>query len=613
MSAMNKEPQPGDRAGSPAARTISRQSRPLRWGRRIQRTALRLLARLKLPKATSLVIGAILVGVATGLGSVAFIRVLEFSTRLFFDGGRWLFSGPGRYYLLFLPALGGLMVGPVIYIFAREAKGYGVPEVMTALILKGGRIRTRVALVKIIASAFTIGSGGSAGREGPLIQIGSSIGSSIGQFLRMPSEHVRTFLACGAAGGVAASFNAPIAGAMFALEVLQGQFTSEFGLVILSSVAAAVVSRAMLGNFPAFSIPPYDLISEKELLFYLILGILCGLAALIFVKTLYAVEDLFDRLRLPEFLQPCLGGLVVGGIGLILPQVFGLGLQTMETLLLLQIPFTTMVALMPAKIIATSLTLGSGGSGGLFGPALFIGGMLGGAFGYIVHYLFPSFTAFHGAYALVGMSAMFGAAAQAPITSIIILFEMTNDYHIILPLMTATVIAVLVYRGFSTESIYTLKLKRLGIDYLTTLGGDLMAAITVREALTPRIVSIHQNATIREMLRLIAKTGHEWFPVFDGHEELVGVVTYKDVVKAVDEGRLEEPVLSYTTHDVICTFSDESLREVLIRFNQGDLGHLPVVDPANPKRLVGVISRLDVIKAYNRALARRRPRSGKRR
>ncbi len=552
---------------------------------------------------------AILVGVATGLGSVAFIRLLQLTTDLFFNGGRWLLASFGRYYVLLLPAIGGLMVGPVIYLLAREAKGYGVPEVMTALILKGGRIRTRVAVIKIIASAITIGSGGSAGREGPLVQIGSSIGSSIGQFLRMPSERVRTFLACGAAGGVAASFNAPIAGAMFALEVLQGQFTSEFSLIILSSVAAAVVSRSMLGNFPAFSIPPYDLISEKELVFYLILGILSGLAGLIFVKTLYAVEDLFDRVRLAEFLKPSLGGLVVGGIGILLPQVFGLGLQTMEALLSLQIPFTLLVALIPAKIIATSFTLGSGGSGGLFAPALFIGGMVGGAFGYLVHGLFPSFTAFYGAYALVGMSATFGAAAQAPITAIIILFEMTNDYRIVLPLMTATIIATLVYRAFSAESIYTLKLKQLGIDYLAPREGDLMATIKVREALTQHIVPIPQDSTVRDLLGLIAKTGHEWFPILDGGERLVGVVTYRDVVKAVDENRLEERVLDYGTRDVVCAFSDESLREVLIRFNQGDLGHLPVVDPANPKRVVGVISRQHVIKAYNRALARRRASS----
>ncbi len=567
--------------------------------------SLQLLTKLKLPQSTSLVLVAASIGIATGLGSVAFIQLLKGCTALFFEGGRWIVPALGRYYVLLLPAIGGLIVGPLIVHFAREAKGHGVPEVMSALVLRGGRIRRRVALVKILASAITIGSGGSAGREGPMIQIGSSIGSSVAQWLRMPTDRIRTFVACGAAGGVAATFNAPIAGAMFALEVLLGRFSADFSLVVIASVAAAVVSRAMLGNFPSFTIPPWGMVSEKELFFYILLGVLCGLAAFAFVKILYAFEDFFARLRLPEFLQPAVGGIAVGVIGLFLPQVFGSGLPAMEKLLVMQLPIGTIIALMPAKIVATSLTLGSGGSGGVFAPCLFIGGLVGGAVGSLAHYLFPAFTAFYGAYALVGMSATFGAAAQAPITSIIILFEMTDDYRIILPLMSATVVAVLTYRAFSAESIYTLKLRRQGIAYGAGPEGDLMAEIPVREALTHHSLSIGQEATLRELLRLIAKTGHEWFPVLDSREELIGVVTYGDVTKGVDEGRLDDRVLQYATRNAVCAFSDESLREVLIKFHERDLGHLPVVDPASPKRLIGIISRRHVIRAYNRALARR--------
>lgn len=207
------------------------------------------------------------------------------------------------------------------------------------------------------------------------------------------------------------------------------------------------------------------------------------------------------------------------------------------------------------------------------------------------------------------MSATFGAAAQAPITAILILFEMTGNYRIILPLMSTTIIAVLVYRAFSADSIYTLKLKRQGIEYGTAPEGDLMAEIPVQEALTHAMVSIPQEATVRELLRLVATTHHEWFPVLDGHEELVGVVTYRDVTKAVDEGRLEDRIRGLATRDVLCAFPNESLREVLIKFHVRDLGHLPVVDAANPTRLIGIISRRHVIRAYNRALARRGVRS----
>ncbi|PWB78074.1 MAG: chloride channel protein [Candidatus Methylomirabilota bacterium] len=579
----------------------------LLFGRdRIRSQIRRLLRRLAPPQALRAVVIAIAVGIATGLGAVGFIRLLQLSTFVFFDGGRRLFAGLGRYYVLLLPAIGGLIVGPLIVRFAREAKGHGVPEVMTAMVLRGGRIRRRVALVKILASAITIGSGGSAGREGPMIQIGSSIGSSVAQWLRMPTEQVRTLVACGAAGGVAATFNAPIAGAMFALEILLGRFTADFSLVVLSAFAAAVVSRATLGNFPAFAVPPWDLISEKELLFYALLGLLSGLAALAFVKILYAFEDLFARSHLPEFLQPAIGGLVVGGIGLFLPQVFGTGLPTMGQILVMRLPLGALLALQPAKVMATSFTLGSGGSGGVFAPSLLIGGLVGGAFGAVIHSLFPAFTASYGAYALVGMSATFGAAAQAPITSILILFEMTDDYRIILPLMSTTIVAVLLFRACSADSIYTLKLTRQGIRYGAASEGDLMAEIQVGEALTHHPLSLAQGTTIHELLRLVATTGHEWFPIVDGQEELVGVVTYRDVAKAVDENRMEDRVVDYATHEVLCAFPDESLREVLIKFHERDLGHLPVVERTSPRRLVGIISRRHVIKAYNRALVRRR-------
>ncbi|NJD68254.1 MAG: chloride channel protein, partial [candidate division NC10 bacterium] len=373
---LHLRPAGGGAATSPVTIQTGRESsRVLRRGPRSWVRVLHPFTRLKLPQPTSLVLIAIMVGLATGLGAVAFIRLLQLSMSVFFDGGRWLFAGLGRYYVLLLPAIGGLIVGPLIVHFAREAKGHGVPEVMSAMVLRGGRIRRRVALVKILASAITIGSGGSAGREGPMIQIGSSIGSSVAQWLQMPTERVRTLVACGAAGGVAATFNAPIAGAMFALEVLVGQLTADFSPVVLSAVAAAVVSRAMLGNFPAFTLPPWDLISEKELLFYALLGLFCGLAAFAFVKILYAFEDLFARSRVPEYLQPAVGGLAVGAIGLFLPQVFGTGLPTMEQLLIMQLPVGTILALQPAKVLATSLTLGSGGSGGVFAPSLLIGGL----------------------------------------------------------------------------------------------------------------------------------------------------------------------------------------------------------------------------------------------
>ncbi|HSD51468.1 MAG TPA: chloride channel protein [Candidatus Methylomirabilis sp.] len=579
-----------------------------RLGRRLQVAFLRASSLPRIPKGAYAILLAILVGLLTGLGAVGFIRLLQILTYLSFQQAREPLSFLGRFYVVLLPAAGGLIVGPLIYYFAREAKGHGVPEVMTAIVVSGGRIRKRVALVKILASAITIGSGGSAGREGPMIQIGAGVGSSVAQLLRMSDDRIKTFLACGAAGGVSATFNAPIAGAMFALEVLGGQFGLDFSLVVLASVTSAVVSRAMLGNFPSFQIPPWDMVSEKEFVFYLLLGLLAAGAATLFVRTLSAFEDWFDGWNFPEWLKPAIGGLAVGIIGVWLPQVFGSGLPQMEQVLLIRYPLVIMLLLVPAKVLATSLTLGSGGSGGVFAPSLFIGGMLGGAFGHLVHLQFPTFTAFSAAYAIVGMAAVFGAAAQAPITAIIIIFEMTGDYHIILPLMASTVIAASVYRAFNANSIYTIKLRKRGIIYREGQDLDIMTATRVAAAMTHRLLSVPPDMSIRTLRLEAAKNHHTWFPVVNNGGELVGVITAQDAARAMEGGEEDVSLEKYMTREIVSVTPLDTLHEVVRRFGVRDLGHLPVVDLRNPRKLLGIISRAHVLRAYNRELARRQAR-----
>ena len=364
-----------------------------------------------------------------------------------------------------LPALGGLIVGPLIWKYAREARGHGVPEVMKAILTRGARIPLRVGVVKILVSAVTIGSGGTAGREGPMVQIGATLGSGLGQLYRLSSNHLRTLVACGAAGGIAATFNAPIAGAIFALEVLMGQTSPAFLLVLLSSVTSSIVSRSLLGNFPAFLVPPYELVSSWEILLYVPLGLLAALAARLFVLTLYRAEEIFEKWSFVPYLKPCVGGLAVGIVGRFLPEVFGNGLPAVESALWARLTPSLLLVLFVAEIFCNSSTLGSGGSGGVFAPALYIGAMLGGAFGSLVHYLWPASTAGAGAYALVGMAAVFGGAARAPLSAILILFEMTNDYQIILPLMAATVTSVSLSQRLSPDSIYTLKLRQAGLVF----------------------------------------------------------------------------------------------------------------------------------------------------
>ncbi len=568
----------------------------------LRRILLRLAYHPRIPEGAYLTVVSILVGLATGVGSVTFIKLLQYTTHFFFETGRGALTLLGEYYVILLPAIGGLIVGPLIYRFAQEAKGHGVPEVMTAMAVKGGRIRKRVAFAKIVTSALTIGSGGSAGREGPMIQIGAGIGSTVGQYLKMSDERIKTLVACGAAGGIAATFNAPIAGAMFALEIFMGQVSLDFSLVILSSVSSAIVSRAMLGDFPSFTVPAYGLLSAKEMPLYLLLGVLAGLAAVAFVRVLYWFEDRFDSWRFPAYLMPAVGGLLVGVMGFFLPQIFGTGFPAIEDALNGRTSLALLAILIFAKMLATPLTLASGGSGGVFAPALFVGAMLGGAYGHIVHGLFPSFTAGAGAYALVGMGAVFGGAAQAPITAIIIIFEMTGDYRIILPIMTSTVISVLIYNVLNKETIYTLKLVKRGIRFRAGRDVDVMASIPVREALTDRFLWLAEEVTVEGFLQRSAEEQHEWFPVLNQSGELTGVVTAQDVQKALDNGDLQAKVGELATKDLITVTPDNSLHDVLVRFHVRDLGHLPVVDPDNPKKLVGIISRSHVIRAYNQAL-----------
>jgi len=334
-----------------------------------------------------------------------------------------------------------------------------------ALATKGGRIRKRVVMVKVIASSLTIGFGGAAGREGPMVQIGSAIGSSIGQAAGLSAQSIRTLVACGAAGGVAATFNAPIAGAIFAMEVLMRRIHADFLLVLLTSLSSAMIARHFLGNYPAFHAAKYDLVTAWELPLYFLMGLLIGLAAIGYVKLLYRSEDWFGNWKFPEYLKPAVGGLMVGLILRYFPQVYGAGFPAMDSALWVRFPFELLLALFFMEMIANCATLGSGGSGGVFAPSLYMGAMLGGAFGMVVHSLFPEATGGSGAYAMVGMAAFFAAAAKAPTTSILILFEMTNDYRIMLPLMTATVASVYLSHQLLTHSIYTLKLAQRGIHF----------------------------------------------------------------------------------------------------------------------------------------------------
>jgi CIC family chloride channel protein len=570
------------------------------------------LSRLRSSETVAGLILAVAVGVVSGLGAVAFRWLISNFQSLFFDGGSRALSFLGHYYVIVIPALGGLLVGPLVYFLAREAKGHGVPEVMEAVALRGGRIRPRVSVVKALASSICIGSGGSAGREGPIVQIGSSFGSAIGQWLKLPDEMVRVLVACGAAGGISATFNAPIAGVFFALEIILGRVvTRRFAYVVVSAVAADFLAQAFLGNRRAFAIPSFGIVSPWEFSFYTVLGILAALSALAFISLLYRCEDLFQSLKIPEYVKPALGGLAVGAIGLYSSDLFGVGYGGITKALSGELALGMLLSLCLLKIVATSLTLGSGGSGGIFAPSLFIGAMLGTALGSAFGSLFPSITAPAGAYGVVGMAAVFAGAARAPFSAVLIIFEMTGNYAIILPLMTSVVISTVLSRALKRETIYTLKLLRRGVDIEQAEVGDVMRTIMVKEAMTKNFPTVPATMNLEELIKLFQKTGHHGFPVLDREGLLIGVVTQTDVERHLGAGsaKKELTVLDIATRSPFVAFPDQTLDRVL-RTAPEEYGRIPVVSQDDRRRLLGVLRRHDIIKAYRKKAERLTPARG---
>lgn len=572
------------------------------------------IERHKIPESVVIFFTALLVGIGAGLGAVLFRRLISFFQTLFFEQFADLLRGIWPYHLLIIPALGGLIFGPLIYRFAREAKGHGVPEVMEAVALRGGRIRPRVALVKSLSSALCIATGGSVGREGPIAQIGSALGSAVGQFFRLSDERIRNLVACGAAGGIAATFNAPIAGSVFALEVILGQIHAVyFGAVVISAVTADVIAHFFEGDLRAFSVPDYILVSPWELLGYTLLGLLAAVSSVGFTRLLYFTEDLWDKIHFPEYIKPVLGGILLGVVGLLtpkiagFPRIFGVGYETISEALFGNLTLQLTLALLLFKILATVITLGSGGSGGVFAPSLFMGAMLGETFGQVANLLFPSITAPPGAYALVGMAAFFSGAAHAPITSILILFEMTGNYQIILPLMLATVISTLVSRAISQESIYTLKLTRRGIHLQEGKDIDVMQAVTVAEAMTTDVDVVSLRMPLIELGQAFEKSHHHGFPVLDEKGKLAGIVTIQDYDKALETDSLNEKTVMdiATRKPLLVAYEDEPMWSALRKLGLRDVGRLPVVQKDDPTLLVGVVRRKDIIQAYNLAIIKR--------
>ncbi len=564
---------------------------------------------------TVIIAMSVIVGLLSGLANIAFRATMHFVHNVIFIGGSDLLNidngGLNRLLLPLLPVCGALLLIPLYYLTREEVYGYGFPRFLERVNIRGGIIRFKTLVVRILSASFTIGSGGSAGVEGPIAQIGGACGSLFGQVARFSGNRIKLLIAAGAAGAVAATFNAPIAGVMFATEiVLLGNYElTSFAAIVVSSGIATVVSRMYYGENPIFMVPKYELVSSFELPLYILFGLFVGLTAVLYIRFFFAVKDRFEGIHMNPHLKPALGALIVGCIGIFYPQVMGDGYKFIEMALEGNIIFGVMFLLIFLKIIATALTLGAGGSGGVFAPALFIGAMTGGSYGYIVHSLFPAHTANPGAYASVGVGAFLAASTHAPLTAIFLLFEMTGNYKIIVPIMLASIVGTLTARRLHYDSIDSVELTRNGINIHHGREANVLNSIRVGRVMKNTFATVHEDTDIHEVLEKCVDGESFYFPVVGSDGLLTGIISLQDIRSVMFDEDLRKIIRVKNvirTHNVLVLTPDDSLSTAIEKFSLKDIGEIPVVNVYNRRKVVGMLKRGDVITAYNKELLRRR-------
>jgi chloride channel protein, CIC family len=566
----------------------------------------------------------ILIGVVSGFGALLFNFLILRGTQFFMkdlvaillpkelQGTSPLGVPLDRWMILWIPALGGVLSGAIVFRFAPEAEGHGTDAMIESFHRKQGIVRKRVPIIKTIASAITIGSGGSAGKEGPIAQIGSGFASFLASLLKTDSRDRRIMLLAGAAGGISAIFKAPLGASLFATEVLYREPEFEFEAIIpsvVSSIVAYTVFTLVQGWETLFHIPRLaPVIAPSELLVYGIFGILCAGVGFFYIHFFYGIRDrFFKRLNFPRFLKPALGGFMLGGIAFFLPQVLGGGYEWIQSAIDGNLTIWLMVLLAFAKIFATSFTISSGGSGGVFAPSLFIGAMLGGFYGTLCSKLFPQLLIHPSAFVLVGMGGFFAGVAKVPIASLIMVAEMTGGYALIVPLMIVSVISYLL---LGETSLYEKQVPSR-VDSPAHTGDfavDILEHISVKEALPlgRRVESIPEGMPFEEMMQLIANSNQQDFPVLNESGQLTGIVSLTDMRKVMLERNLHQFLIAkdIATEGVLTVTPGDSLKTALRKMTEAEIRELPVVSDEDSGRVISMLSRKDIIQAYHDEIER---------
>jgi H+/Cl- antiporter ClcA len=551
-------------------------------------------------------------GIGLLAGAIAFLlyKLIGLLTNISFYGhASAAFISP-RYnhlglWVIPIPVIGGLIVGVMAKYGSSKIKGHGIPEAMEAVLVNRSRIEPRVAILKPISAAIAIGTGGPFGAEGPIIQTGGAVGSLIGQLLHTTASERKVLLACGAAAGMSATFNTPIAGVILAIELLLFEFKSRsFIPLVIASTLATAVHMQLLGTGPMFRVAAMNFDVPRGLPFYLLLGGLCGLAAVGFTRLLYWTEDLFEKLPIDELWWPAIGALGLGIIGYFVPRVLGVGYDTIGDILNANLALSLLIVVMLAKSAALVISLGSGTSGGLLAPMFMSSAAMGGAFAMVLNKIIPSAHLSPGAFALVAMGAVFGAASRATFAFIIFAFEITRDYNSVLPLMLVSVIADgIAMLLMPRASIMTEKLRRRGLRIPHEYEADVLYHMTVSQTMEQDVPTVPAAMTIGYLAERIARGdpqvgAHDGMIVLNEQGKLAGVITRGDVMRALDKdpsGAIA--VLDAGSQSVVVTYPDEGLQDASEKMLRHNIGRLPVVERNDEKNVVGYLGRPGIMAA----------------
>jgi CIC family chloride channel protein len=549
---------------------------------------------------------SVLIGLLAAVGALFFRTLIDLFQFLFWpSGGSFIdqIQAAPWWWKLLIPVSGAMVAGPLIAFFAPEAKGPGVPEVIVSVTSRHSTIRHRVTFLKAIITSLLLGCGASVGREGPIVQIGSSVGSSLAQAFKLKPELRRVCLACGAAAGIAATFNAPIAGSLFALEIILLNIEiSYISHIVISSVTASVLSRMFWGEFRAFEVIPFVLDNYSELVIYLLLGVLAGFVAIAFVKLIFQLDSFFSKLPLPDWLKPALGGLALGLLAIKVPHVLGVGYETVNAALADQLVWQMALLLLFMKVLATAMCIGSGMSGGIFAPSLFLGATLGTVVGLGANAFFFELGVSPAHFALAGMGAVVSGTTLAPITAIVTIFELTLHYQIILPLMLSCISSCVIVRIFFGYSAYEMKLLKQGVNIFR--GHDLgtLRNLLVGDFLLKDYPHLLESDSLQTIMEAVMHSTYPHFVVFSQQGKLVGVLSLRDlrnVLPDYEQGKDLFIAADLMTKKVITLKHHDNLEKAMRLFEEKSISFVPVVNSEDSNKVLGILTKDALLKAYD--------------